>query len=170
MLLHLFLCNFIRVETLFYKNLEEMASNKRREEQLKAFDKLLTIMDELREKCPWDKKQTIESLRYLTIEETYELSDAIIEKKSNKTLLHKIKFYPVLYHKPDIFHLQWAKSLEDWIWLQEFGVKVILSLRGTHITISPIANETLASKYKQLFPKVDAFHAVSNSICRRRQR
>jgi tetrapyrrole methylase family protein/MazG family protein len=51
-----------------------------RAEQLKAFDRLLTIMDELREQCPWDKKQTIESLRYLTIEETFELSDAIVEK------------------------------------------------------------------------------------------
>ena len=90
--------------------------------------------------------------------------DTIIAKKSNNKTLHKIKYYPVLYHKPDVFHLQWAKSLEDWIWLQEFGVKVILSLRGTHITISPIANETLASKYKQLFLKVDGFHAVSNSI------
>ena len=50
-----------------------------REEKLKAFDRLLTIMDELRENCPWDKKQTIESLRHLTIEETFELSDAIIE-------------------------------------------------------------------------------------------
>ncbi len=50
------------------------------EEKLKAFERLLVIMDELREKCPWDKKQTIESLRHLTIEETYELADAIIEK------------------------------------------------------------------------------------------
>jgi XTP/dITP diphosphohydrolase len=48
-------------------------------EKLMAFDRLLTIMDELREKCPWDRKQTIQSLRYLTIEEMYELSDAIIE-------------------------------------------------------------------------------------------
>lgn len=47
------------------------------EEKLKAFERLLTIMDDLREKCPWDKKQTIESLRHLTIEETYELADAI---------------------------------------------------------------------------------------------
>lgn len=47
---------------------------------MKAFERLLNIMDELREKCPWDKKQTIESIRHLTIEETYELSDAIIEK------------------------------------------------------------------------------------------
>jgi XTP/dITP diphosphohydrolase len=49
------------------------------EDKLKAFERLLTIMDELRAKCPWDKKQTLESLRHLTIEETYELADAIIE-------------------------------------------------------------------------------------------
>jgi XTP/dITP diphosphohydrolase len=44
-----------------------------RETQLKAFDRLLGIMEELREKCPWDKKQTLQTLRHLTIEETYEL-------------------------------------------------------------------------------------------------
>ncbi|MCK9270782.1 MAG: nucleoside triphosphate pyrophosphohydrolase [Bacteroidales bacterium] len=49
------------------------------DEKLAAFGRLLTIMDELRAGCPWDKKQTFESLRYLTIEETYELSDAILE-------------------------------------------------------------------------------------------
>ena len=51
-----------------------------RQDQLQAFDRLLTIMDELREKCPWDRKQTMESLRHLTIEETYELGDAILDK------------------------------------------------------------------------------------------
>lgn len=51
-----------------------------RKEQLKALDRLLTIMDELREQCPWDQKQTFESLRHLTIEETYELADAILDK------------------------------------------------------------------------------------------
>ena len=50
-----------------------------REEKLAAFDRLLTIMDELRLNCPWDKKQTLESISHLTIEEVYELSDAIIE-------------------------------------------------------------------------------------------
>lgn len=69
------------------------------EEKLKAFERLLIIMDELREKCPWDKKQTIESLRHLTIEETYELADAIldndlpnIKKELGDVLLH-IVFY-----------------------------------------------------------------------------
>lgn len=51
-----------------------------REEQLKAFNELLDIMDELRAKCPWDKVQTFESLRHLTIEETYELSETILDK------------------------------------------------------------------------------------------
>jgi MazG family protein len=50
-----------------------------REQKLQAFGRLLTVMDELRENCPWDKKQTLETLRHLTIEETYELSDAILE-------------------------------------------------------------------------------------------
>ena len=51
-----------------------------RADQLQAFDRLLTIMDELREQCPWDQKQTMETLRYLTIEETYEIGDAILDK------------------------------------------------------------------------------------------
>jgi XTP/dITP diphosphohydrolase len=70
-----------------------------REQQLAAIDRLLTIMDELRSQCPWDKKQTIQSLRHLTIEETYELGDAILEndleevKKELGDLLLHIVFY-----------------------------------------------------------------------------
>ncbi len=70
-----------------------------REVQLQAFDRLLTIMDELRTQCPWDKKQTMETLRHLTIEETYELGDAILEhdleevKKELGDLLLHIVFY-----------------------------------------------------------------------------
>ena len=58
-----------------------------RDEQLKAFDRLLTVMDELREKCPWDRKQTFESLRQNTIEEVYELASAIV--KGDKTEVSK---------------------------------------------------------------------------------
>ena len=50
------------------------------EDRLRAFERLLNIMDDLREKCPWDRKQTFETLRILTIEETYELADAILDK------------------------------------------------------------------------------------------
>ncbi len=70
-----------------------------RQQQLEAFNRLLDIMDDLRAKCPWDKKQTFESLRHLTIEETYELGDAIlnndlqeIKKELGDLLLH-IVFY-----------------------------------------------------------------------------
>ena len=70
-----------------------------REQQLQAFGRLLDIMDELRSKCPWDKKQTFQSLRHLTIEETYELGEAIlnndfqeIKKELGDVLLH-IVFY-----------------------------------------------------------------------------
>jgi XTP/dITP diphosphohydrolase len=79
------------------KKFEELSES--RQQQLMAFDRLLTIMDELRERCPWDRKQTLESLRHLTIEETYELSDAIlsndlpeIKKELGDVLLH-IVFY-----------------------------------------------------------------------------
>jgi XTP/dITP diphosphohydrolase len=73
-----------------------------RAEKLEAFGRLLDIMDELREKCPWDKKQTFESLRHLTIEETYELADAIIDsdiqeikEETGDILLHMV-FYAKL--------------------------------------------------------------------------
>lgn len=68
-------------------------------EKLTAFERLLIIMDELREKCPWDKKQTIESLRHLTIEETYELTDAILDKDMNniKKELGDILLHIVFY-------------------------------------------------------------------------
>ncbi|MDA7708987.1 nucleoside triphosphate pyrophosphohydrolase [Flavobacteriales bacterium] len=69
------------------------------EEKLAAFERLLKIMEELREKCPWDRKQTFESLRHLTIEETYELSEAIldndieeVQKETGDLLLHMV-FY-----------------------------------------------------------------------------
>lgn len=70
-------------------------------EKLKAFERLLTIMDELRAKCPWDKKQTLETLRQLTIEETYELADAILENDMQelKKELGDIMLHIVFYSK-----------------------------------------------------------------------
>jgi XTP/dITP diphosphohydrolase len=72
-----------------------------RQTQLLAFDRLLTIMDELRAQCPWDKKQTIHTLRHLTIEETYELSDAIMEgdMQEIKKELGDIMLHLVFYAK-----------------------------------------------------------------------
>ena len=80
-------------------------------EKLVAFDRLLTIMDELREKCPWDQKQTIQSLRHLTIEETYELADAIIEndldevKKELGDLMLHLVFYAKIASETNTFDI-----------------------------------------------------------------
>ena len=79
------------------------------DERLTAFKRLLDIMDSVRDKCPWDKKQTFASLRYLTIEETYELSDAILEKKYDDVakelgdLMLHIVFYAKIGQEENIF-------------------------------------------------------------------
>lgn len=82
-----------------------------RQEQLAAFDRLLTVMDELRVKCPWDRKQTFESLRQNTIEETYELASALIKKDYNEiakelgdVLLHVI-FYAKIASETNDFDI-----------------------------------------------------------------
>lgn len=71
------------------------------QEKLNAFARLLKIMDELREQCPWDKKQTLESLRNLTIEETYELADAILDNnlKDIKEEIGDLMLHMVFYAK-----------------------------------------------------------------------
>ena len=82
-----------------------------RKDQLAAVDRLLTIMDELREQCPWDKKQTFESLRHLTIEETYELGDAILSRDLDEIknelgdLLLHIAFYARLGSEEKAFDM-----------------------------------------------------------------
>lgn len=91
-----------------------------RKDQLAAFNRLLDIMDELREQCPWDKKQTLESLRHLTIEETYELADAILEndlpevKKELGDLLLHIVFYAKIGSEKKVFDIaDVANSISD---------------------------------------------------------
>tara|TARA_Y100000385_G_scaffold284827_1_gene343585 strand:+ start:673 stop:1446 length:774 start_codon:yes stop_codon:yes gene_type:complete len=81
------------------------------ENKLKAFERLLNIMDDLREKCPWDRKQTFDSLRILTIEEMYELVDAIIEKdidgikeEIGDVLLHMV-FYAKIGSETNAFDI-----------------------------------------------------------------
>lgn len=88
-----------------------MASNHTREEKMAAFGRLLDVLDELREKCPWDRKQTNESLRTNTIEETYELCEAIIrndipdiEKELGDVLLHII-FYAKIAEEKEQFDI-----------------------------------------------------------------
>ena len=86
------------------------------------------------------------------------------------SLYARVKYYPVLWHRPDIFHVQWAKSLPEWMWVQDFGIKLVLSLRGSHITYSPVGDPNLAAQYRACFPKVDGFHAVSEAMAKEAER
>lgn len=82
------------------------------DEKAASFLNLIKIMDELREKCPWDKKQTIESIRHLTIEETFELSDAILKNDQNEIkkelgdLLLHIVFYSKIASETNDFNIK----------------------------------------------------------------
>ncbi len=82
-----------------------------KEQKLLAFERILKIMDELREQCPWDRKQTMETLRPLTIEETYELGDAILKgdmknvKEELGDLLLHIVFYAKIGEEKDAFDI-----------------------------------------------------------------
>lgn len=107
-------------------------------DKLKAFDELLEIMDELREKCPWDKKQTLESLRKLTIEETYELGDAILRNELDeiKNELGDLLLHIIFYAK--IGSEQKAFDIGD----------VIRSL-----------NEKLVYRHPHIYGKVDVNNA-----------
>ncbi|GAB2789563.1 XTP/dITP diphosphohydrolase [Hymenobacter luteus] len=89
----------------------ENTSSARRAAQLEAFGRLLDVLDRLRAECPWDKKQTLESLRHLTIEETYELSDAIIrgdlpdlKKELGDVMLH-LTFYAKIASEQGAFDI-----------------------------------------------------------------
>lgn len=107
-----------------------------------SFEKLLTIMDELRSKCPWDKEQTFESLRHLTIEETYELSQAIIEKDDNavKQELGDLMLHLVFYSK--IASEENRFSMKDVI----EGICEKLILRHPHIYGNVQADDAITVK------------------------
>lgn len=80
-------------------------------------------------------------------------------------------YIPVVLNLPDVFHIQWAKDLKPWVFLKtEYGVKIIVSLRGAHINYSPIADKNLAEDYRKNFPEVDGFHAVSCAIAKEAQK
>ncbi|NTW23137.1 MAG: nucleoside triphosphate pyrophosphohydrolase [Lentimicrobium sp.] len=116
--------------------------------RLTAFERLLTIMDELRAGCPWDKKQTLETLRYLTIEETYELSDAILEKDMNgiKGELGDLMLHLVFYSK--IASEQNAFNITDVL----NGICDKLVRRHPHIYADVTANdaETVKNNWEKI--------------------
>lgn len=86
-------------------------------------------------------------------------------KSNNRdNAISKIRYYPILYAQPDIFHLQWIKGIEDWVWVKDFDIKLIISLRGAHVNYTPICEPKYAEIYRKYFPLVDGFHGVSGAI------
>lgn len=135
------------------------------ERKLKAFERLLNIMDDLRTGCPWDKKQTLESLRYLTIEEVYELSDAIlnndlneIKKELGDLMLHMV-FYAKIGAEKKAFDM--ADILD--------GISEKLIYRHPHIYGDVEANdaETVSENWEHLKLKegrTSVLEGVPNSL------
>lgn len=83
----------------------------------------------------------------------------------NQKLVRLSNVLPLIINLPDILHIQWAKSIGLWIFLKnDFNIKIVCSLRGTHINCSPINDEGLARLYTKTFPLIDRFHAVSESL------
>ncbi len=126
----------------------QSAPDTNREAKLQAFDRLLTIMDELRENCPWDKKQTLETLRHLTIEETYELSDAILDgdiaevrKELGDLMLHLV-FYARIASEKKAFDI--ADVLQ--------GISDKLIERHPHVYRDVVANdeETVKANWEKI--------------------
>ena len=111
-------------------------------------------------------------LRFKSVKD-YQFLKKAIDGNTPKSWLSRAVMWgiytPVVFHKPDLFHLQWVKGVEDWLFLQKIGIKVVASLRGTHVNTSPVADLSLANSYLRALPKVDRFHAVSNAISTKAQ-
>ncbi len=92
----------------------------------------------------------------------------LIKNNRAKSVVLKLKFLgealPIVYSGVDIFHIQWVKGADKWLFLKEFGVKVMVSFRGAHINYSPLADKKLVEVYQQTLKQYDAYHAVSKAI------
>lgn len=73
---------------------------------------------------------------------------------------NKTRYYPLLLHAPEVLHVQWVKGIEQFLWVQEFGMKLVASLRGTNIYMNPILDPVVNAGYRRAFPLLDGFHAV----------
>ena len=88
-----------------------------------------------------------------------------IKDKQDKNIISAWgKYLPIMLHMPDIFHLQWVKNAEDWLFLKELGVKLVVSFRGAQMNITPNTDASVAASYRHALPQYDAYHCVSKAI------
>jgi colanic acid/amylovoran biosynthesis glycosyltransferase len=86
--------------------------------------------------------------------------DARLRSKQEFSRHNQTRFYPILWHQPDVLHVQWVKGIEQFLWVQDFGIKLMTSLRGTHIYLNPVLEPDVALGYKRAFPQLHGVHAV----------
>ena len=133
-----------------------------RENKIEAFGRLLDIMDDLREKCPWDKKQTMESLRYLTIEETYELCDAILDNNMEVSLynMSKIKPNPIVKMKEVFKQYDKVITVEEQTLSGGFGSAVLEGMSDNNVQ-KPLLRIGLPERY--IFENGDRDYHLDNN-------
>lgn len=116
----------------------------------------------------WSKISLVLKYGFLLIVSKHSLKPLLNKIRGINDLGAKLNFFvktaPVVYFRPNIFHLQWASDIENWIFLQNYGIKIVCSLRGRLIYSAPLADPALKQIYLRCFPQVDVFHAVSDTI------
>jgi len=90
--------------------------------------------------------------------------DNLLRQKGEFNRHNQTRFYPILWHKPEVLHVQWVKGIEQYLWVQQFGIKLMASLRGTHIYMNPLLDKAVADGYTYAFPKLDGVHAVCKDL------
>jgi len=92
--------------------------------------------------------------------------DLMLKKNGMLSRHNQTRFYPILWYKPEVLHIQWVKGIEQYLWVKDFGMKLIASLRGTNLYMNPILEETVASGYRLAFPQLDGVHGVCEDVLR----
>lgn len=106
----------------------------------------------------WLKFSVILSL--FRCKEKKRLNDLLALQKASNIRHEQAGAYPILYKNPDILHVQWVKGVEKFEWVQEFGIKLATSLRGSHISMTPFTEPQIKLSYQRIFPKLDGVHSV----------
>jgi len=90
--------------------------------------------------------------------------DKFLIAKGIYNIHQKTQFYPMLWHQPDILHVQWVKGIEQFLWVKKFDIKLATSLRGSHIYLTPLIDKEVANSYCKSLPQLDGIHSVCQDL------
>lgn len=87
------------------------------------------------------------------------------DKSIPEAIMYLSRILPIINQRPEIFHIQWVKAVEEFFWIKDIlNIPIIISLRGGQLNYSPVADKELAETFRKYFPKIDHFHGVSEAI------